>query len=352
MAKRKEEKIKEEKKGKSFTKKVVIGLGVLILALGITWGYFENNQEQFFSILMGIVTKITQLANEELKYEGNIKIVQSEGYFKIWSEFIPQKTENEERGTVLLIMGACAQSILYSPDFYNHFLTSGYNVIRFDNRGTGLSSWGNFNHEKWTSTNLLIDTINVLNEWKVSKVHVFGVSMGGLIAQRLAIEYPDRIKSIAIASTWGGVFPTQYYTDKVRNWLSKIEPSSSLYTKFSAISEAATIFVGSRFPPNVTLHMEYETLGLIRGGNNPNCPHLRMLLEEPSRIESLRNVQIPSLIIHGDEDYFVNVKCGKELAETLPNSRLIIHQGIGHEIPFPMLSEYLNDIINFYNDNN
>jgi pimeloyl-ACP methyl ester carboxylesterase len=114
------------------------------------------------------------------------------GDLELWTESFGDAS----RPTVLLIMGVMNQGILWPDEFCAEIADSGYHVIRYDHRDTGQSSSVDFEEHPYTLDDLASDALKVLDGYGVEKAHVVGLSMGGFLAQLLALDHPDRILSL------------------------------------------------------------------------------------------------------------------------------------------------------------
>ncbi|NNE76026.1 MAG: alpha/beta fold hydrolase, partial [Pricia sp.] len=128
--------------------------------------------------------------------------------WKIWYERIP--AGDTIKGTVLLIMGAANDALSWPRDFISHFTDAGYQVIRYDHRGTGLTEskegWDRKN--PYTLNDLAKDPIAILDTLHIQKAHLVGVSMGGMIAQVASIKQPERFSSLTSIMSSANVFDT------------------------------------------------------------------------------------------------------------------------------------------------
>ena len=121
--------------------------------------------------------------------EGKVKA----NNIEIWYEEFGESTNP----TVLLIMGSGCQGIMWNMELINGIVNAGYHVIRFDNRDTGLSTWiDDFNATPYSYEDMAADTIGLMDALNIEKAHIIGWSMGGMIAQIVAIHYPNRVLSL------------------------------------------------------------------------------------------------------------------------------------------------------------
>ena len=124
---------------------------------------------------------------------------------KIWYESI--SPEGSSKGTVLLIMANGGDALIWPPKFVRAFVDAGYQVIRYDHRGTGMSdrveNWDRKN--PYSVADMAGDAVAVLDALKIQKAHLVGLSMGGMIAQEVATNHPDRVASLTLMMTSGYV---------------------------------------------------------------------------------------------------------------------------------------------------
>jgi 3-oxoadipate enol-lactonase len=225
---------------------------------------------------------------------------------------------------LLLIMGLS----LNSKSWFRTLpaLSEHYQVIIFDNRGTGLSSKPNTPY----SIDLMADDArDVLDAVGVNSAHVYGISMGGMIAQRLALKYPKRIKSLILGcTTTGGVNHVQPGADVSMLMLSR--GSSSATPEEMAWATAHILYSQSFFEKQRVLVAEdiHKRIEL------PIEPYAYMLQLQACMSHDTYNVidqiNIPTLVIHGDEDKLIPFENGVTLAKKIPNAEFLTVNGAGH----------------------
>ncbi len=231
--------------------------------------------------------------------------------------------------TLLLVNGLGSQCINYHEDWCAMFVARGLCVVRFDNRDVGLSSKVD---TAYTISDMAADAVAVLDAIGVERAHVMGLSMGGMIAQALAIEHPERLLSMTSAMSRTG------------------EPDYGESTP-----EALALLTG---PPGVDResHIAGSIAGLHVWGSPEyadetrwrrtaerafdRCFHpagtarqYRAVVDSPPRGERLRNVTTPSLVLHGDCDTLIDISGGRRTAELIPGARFEIIEGLGHDYP-------------------
>lgn len=123
------------------------------------------------------------------------------GAVRIWYESIPPV--GAEKGVVLLSSSLGVGSLFWPPDFLRTLSAAGYRVVRYDHRGTGASSWmtGWSRKHPYSLIDMANDAIAVLDALRIDRVHLIGLSLGGFVAQEVAIAYPERVESLTLMST-------------------------------------------------------------------------------------------------------------------------------------------------------
>lgn len=227
----------------------------------------------------------------------------------------------EERGhgsPLLLIMGHRYSSAMWYPML--PALTAQHRVIWFDNRGTGESGMT----PDVTVAQLAGDALAVMNAAGVERAHVFGVSMGGVIAQEVALQQPGRVTSLILGCT--GILSAEkprmpafmrviyYMPPWLLRALTPRRPNSGYGTAAPADAVAADLAVLAKDA--------YDWRGVLA--------QAVALANYSVAKEAVAKLTMPALVLHGDEDGAVRFAWGEELAQTLPNSRFVKFEGAGH----------------------
>ena len=244
-----------------------------------------------------------------------------------------------DKPTLLLVNGLGSQCVNYCSEWCRRFSDEGFRVIRFDNRDVGLSS--KLDGGDYSLSDMADDAVAVLNEVDVSRAHVMGCSLGGMIVQRLAIDHPDRLLSVTSVMSRTG------------------EPG------YGDSSEAALEFLLAPLPPSRADYIERQVAGLHVYGSKPEwlddesirtragiafdrcfCPsgvgrQMKAALADGSRDEQLQKVNAPMLVIHGSRDTLINPSGGRHTAEMIPGARYVEIEGMGHDYP----PEYWDQLI-------
>jgi len=267
-----------------------------------------------------------------------VKKVRS-GTIEIWSEDLGDPANP----TVLLVMGASCGALTWDPWMIEPLVASGYHVIRFDNRDVGLSTWVDYEKAPYAVPDMAGDAIAVLNAFGVDRAHLLGVSMGGMIAQQVALDHSGRVHSLtSVMSSPGGPglsLPTEAVQAvmETAQAASSADPLEALLPTFKALT-------GSRFVFDERAFRAQFQAEIDRGGINPAVAHDLAMENSPSRRERLRTLATPTLIIHGDEDPIFPLDHGKATADAIPDAKLIVLRGVGHELPERCAAEYMNPL--------
>jgi pimeloyl-ACP methyl ester carboxylesterase len=192
------------------------------------------------------------------------------------------------------------------------------------------------------------DTVGLLDALELDSVHVVGVSMGGMIAQTLAIEHPDRVRSLtSIMSTTGDVAVGQATPAAIGALLSP--PGSS---RAEAIDRSVSIFkaIGSpgfeldeaelRARTGTAYDRSDDPLGVAR--------QLLAIISSGDRTAALRQIQVPALVLHGASDPLVDVSGARATAGAIAGAELVVIDGMGHDLPdalWPEITGRIADLV-------
>ena len=187
-----------------------------------------------------------------------------------------------------------------------------------------------------------MDGIALLDHLEISEAHIIGASMGGMIAQVMALEHSDRVKSLTLFFTTPG-FDTPGLSGPTESFKSAMKESFLLNlsgNEIDALTVSEEALTGSRFPFNKKGFIEQAKIRLDQGINTSNA-QTAAVGASPNRASSLKNIYQPTLIIHGTEDPLIPVDHGIFLYNNIPNATKLILEGVGHEIPDELLGEII-----------
>ncbi len=231
---------------------------------------------------------------------------------------------------LLLINGLGAQMIGWDDDFCRLLADRGFRIIRFDNRDVGLSTRA---EEPYTLDDMADDAAGLLGVLGIRAANVVGASMGGFIAQLVALNHPDRVLSLtSIMSGPSGEDQVQP-TDEARALLFAPAPETregrielGVYAKQKLLGPADPFDEPmERARIAAAIDRAYNPAGFIRP--------LQAIAAAIGRLERLRSLRVPTLVIHGDADNLVSVANGHSVAAAIPGARLVEIEGMGHDVP-------------------
>jgi pimeloyl-ACP methyl ester carboxylesterase len=263
---------------------------------------------------------------------------------------------------VLLIMGLSGPMLWWHPAFCEQLAQRGFFVIRFDNRDIGRSSKlpgrrvrrsdavrafmrGGSGTPPYTLSDMATDAIGLLDHLGVHRAHVTGVSMGGMIAQTMAIEHPGRVLSlVSIMSTTGR---------RIVGWQDPrifpllLRPRAVDRADYVRQSMAVWRLIGS--PGFSTPAAEERALAeaTYDRGLSPDGVFRQMqaILAQPDRTAALRALTVPALVIHGLSDRMVHVSGGRATAAAIPGCELLLIPGMGHDMPPDLWPTFIDGIV-------
>jgi pimeloyl-ACP methyl ester carboxylesterase len=263
---------------------------------------------------------------------------------------------------MLLIMGLGAQMIHWDDDFCWQLAARGFRVIRFDNRDIGKSSKMT-GGKRITLTEFLKmrflkipvaapyklrdmadDTIGLMDTLGIQSAHVVGLSMGGMIAQELAISFPQRVRSLtSIMSTTGN--PKVPPPTREASAVLMAPPPATKEEFFVRFAQTWKVLRVGSFPQDEALDPTRAERTYARGLNPAGVGRqLRAILASGSRKQRLAAVKAPTLVIHGTVDPLVHPAGGKDTAASIPGAKLLMIEGMGHALPIPMWPEIIDAI--------
>ncbi|HSJ20059.1 MAG TPA: alpha/beta hydrolase [Nocardioidaceae bacterium] len=248
---------------------------------------------------------------------------------------------------LLLVMGLGGPMTWWDPDFCQMLADRGFFVIRYDNRDTGRSTKvsGRINRRKiaasfmglkpqtpYSMQDMADDGFALLDHLELDAAHVVGISMGGMIAQTMALSQPKRVLSLtSIMSSTG------------RRTVGWQDPSllpllmASRHSREDYIETSAKLWrlIGSPEYPDTTETIRERAAetwdrGISRAGV---MRQMGAILTQPDRSRALRSLRVPTLVIHGTHDKMVHVSGGRATSQAIPGSELLLVPGMGHDVP-------------------
>ena len=274
---------------------------------------------------------------------------------------IEYETFGDPNNPALILMeGHGAQMVKWDTEYCKMFAAKNLFVIRFDNRDCGLST--KFDGIEvdlgavlkaalleetvppvpYTLSDMAGDVVGLLDFLKIDRAHIFGVSLGGMIAQVLTIEHPTRVRSlISVMSMSGEPEFGQSTPEAIGALLSESPSDRSGYIEHSIVYQ---VYHSKKYRSD-----EFSKTSAARDFDRMYYPQgsarqLAAVYASGRRTEQLRAIKTPTLVIHGKDDTLISPSGGERTAELIPNAKLVLVDDMGHDMPKPLWG-YLVDLI-------
>jgi pimeloyl-ACP methyl ester carboxylesterase len=273
-------------------------------------------------------------------------------------ELAYQELGDPDAEPMLLIMGLATQMLAWEEGFCQMLADRGFRVIRFDNRDIGHSTMidgvahpsrlemivGRRSRAAYLLKDMADDAFGLMDALGIDSAHVVGASMGGMIAQEMAIRRPERVRSLAsIMSTTGN------------RWLGSpaLKTWGLLFAKYPRTREeyvrraVRTLRVmGSPAYPMEEERIEALAGGMYDRGHNPRgiLRQMHAISASPDRTPALRHLDVPTVVLHGSADPLARPIAGRATARAIPGARLRIFEGMGHDLPRRLWPEFVEEI--------
>ncbi|MFC7494442.1 MULTISPECIES: alpha/beta fold hydrolase [unclassified Nocardioides] len=260
---------------------------------------------------------------------------------------------------LLLVMGLGAPMTWWNPELCSELARAGFYVVRFDNRDAGRSTVldgrvsraalvrafaGGRVRAPYLLTDLADDAFGLLDHLGLDSAHVVGVSMGGMIAQTMAIARPERVDSLtSIMSTTGKRSVGWQHPSLLPRMIAPRRAGREAYVAGSMVFARLT---GSPAYPEPADAMRLRFEETWDRGVHPEGVLRQMLavVTQPNRGARLRGVRVPTLVVHGLADRMVHVSGGRATAAAIPGAELLLIDGMGHDLPVPLHETFVNAI--------
>lgn len=250
---------------------------------------------------------------------------------------------DREDPAVLLIAGAASSMDWWEEEFCQSLADTGRFVIRYDLRDTGQSTSFPAGQPGYTGADLLQDAVGLLDALDLHTAHLVGISMGGGIAQRMALEYPERISSLTLIAT-SPIGPSSSELPPMAEHLSKMfsEPSPDPDWTDRAAVIAAFLDAERAFSGTIPLDEQRITAIAERAFDRTKdmaaTQTNHWILEGGDPIRSnVGAIDVPTLVLHGTDDPLFPLGHGEALAREIPGAKLVPLEGLGHQMPPPVL---------------
>ena len=263
---------------------------------------------------------------------------------------------------IVLIMGLAAQMVMWDDEFCSELASRGFRVIRFDNRDIGKSTYLS-GGSRITVMDLLklrifkiapdsvyklrdmaADVVGLLDSLGIKSAHIVGASMGGMIAQEMALSFPQRVRTLtSIMSSTGNLKLPQPTREASAALLAPPPKTKDEYV--ARFAQTWKILRQGSFPQDEAKDRHRAELCYSRGLNPPGVMRqLRAILASGSRKDRLAALKTPTLVIHGTVDPLVRPAAGYDTAQSIPGAKLVMIEGMGHALPIPMWPQFIGAI--------
>ena len=253
---------------------------------------------------------------------------------------------------LLMVNGLGSQSINYQDAWCEMFAAEGLYVIRYDNRDVGLSSsfadapvgeLGN----AYTVADMAADGIAVLDAEGIDRAHVMGLSMGGMIVQTMAIEHPDRLRSMT--SVMSSTGEPEYGQSTPRAFeLLTAPPATDRESYVQGWIEGLREWGSPEFFDEARLRADAErAFDRAFRPDGTGRQFLAIRASAAGRTEKLRHVRVPALVMHGSADTLITPSGGERTAELIPGARFVLIEGMGHDYPPQLWRRWVDEVVGF-----
>jgi pimeloyl-ACP methyl ester carboxylesterase len=275
-----------------------------------------------------------------------------------------EDTGGADRPAVVLIMGLGMQLVAWPEAFVNALVDAGHRVVRFDNRDIGLSQhfdelgtpniiWESFKHRfgfavqaPYTVHDMAADTLGVMDALGIARAHIVGVSMGGMIAQRVALAAPERTLSLtSVMSSSGARYLPGPKPQVVQALLARPER----FDETAIVDQYVQLFriIGSPGFPMDEADFRKRVLVAIRRAYHPvgTLRQLTAIAADTRRADELPRIKAPTLVVHGRADPLVPVACGHDTARRITGSKFHVVDGMGHDLVPGVIQHLLAELV-------
>lgn len=268
------------------------------------------------------------------------------------------------RPVVLLIMGLGMQLIAWPPEFVQALVNAGFRVVMHDNRDVGLSQhfdtlgtpnlvWESLKFRlglpvraPYQVRDMAADSLGVLDALGIAQAHVVGVSMGGMIAQRVALAAPERVLSLTSIMSSSGARSLPGPRAHVLRALLGRPAGKGVDAVVDHYIGLFRIIGSPGFPTDETLMRERIRAGIERSFHPVGT--LRQMVAvaaDTGRAAQLQQVRAPTLVMHGKEDVLIPYACGEDTARRIPRARLVGIVGMGHDLAPGVVQRLLQPLV-------
>ena len=261
-------------------------------------------------------------------------------------ELAYQELGEPDDEAIVLVMGLATQMIHWELGFCELLAGEGFRVVRFDNRDIGHSTYldrgvpspiamllGLRRGLAYTLEDMADDLAGLIEHLGLESAHVVGVSQGGMIAQVLGYRRPERVRSLGLIMTGSGKRAASVPRLRALGVLMS-RPPRDRERYVDAVVRTFEVIGSPAYPPDEDRLRELVASGFDRGHNPAGAARqLHAITASGDRSRRLRGVRAPTVVIHGTRDPLVRPGAGRSVAAAIPDSRLVMVPGMGHDLP-------------------
>lgn len=258
---------------------------------------------------------------------------------------------------VVLVMGLGTQMLAWPEPFCEDLAARGHHVVRFDNRDVGASThlrhlsaprligMVSKRNTPYTLADMAADTLGLIDALDLGPVHLVGASLGGFIAQTVALSAPERLRSLTLIMTSTGSRRVGQASPPMMSRLLRRPPVSNAEEAADAMIETYTAIGSTGYPINTERLRAVAQKAYERGYDPAGYRRqLAAVMAQPNRTSALSRLSLPTLVMHGLADPLVAVSGGLALAETIPRARFVGFNGMGHDLPQALWGAFADEI--------
>jgi pimeloyl-ACP methyl ester carboxylesterase len=251
---------------------------------------------------------------------------------------------------LLMVMGLGAPMLAWHPDLCKLLAGRGFLVIRYDNRDVGRSTHlhdapepdirgalrrGDVSSAAYTLDDMAEDGFGLLDALGLTAAHVLGASLGGMIAQTMAVRHPERV--LSLTSIMSTPSPALTNTTPEAGATLMRPPATSREESIARAIDIARVIGSPGYPPDEEWRAELAGQIWDEGLDPAGVMRQWMaILASGDRTAAVRGIRVPTLVVHGEADPLVNVAAGRRTAELISGAELIVVPGMGHDLPRPV----------------
>ena len=273
----------------------------------------------------------------------------------------------EDRGPadatpILFVNGYTSTMMSWPEELMEGLRAEGFRVIRYDNRDVGKSEKltglpkmsdvaaavreGRTPDMPYTLADMAADGIGLLDALGIAQAHIMGISMGGMIVQRMAIHHPERLLSVTSIMSSTGNPDLPRATDAAMTALQAQPESEDREAIIRHRMKGRRVYQSPAYPKSEDdlyelVAREYDHMYCPEGG----VRQYAAIVGDGSRVDELKKVRVPFLVIHGDADPLVPPAGGEDTAKSVPGAKHVLIEGMGHDLPAELCPQYVELIV-------